>query len=104
MATTVFRPGDRPLLHLGLFLLTIVTTSFAFRITFADGLSFAQPTVESLRFSLCLVAILDTHEFGAFLGGPYPSVSNSLPSFIPSPPFNPFGKLGAVIRLRGRIP
>src|SRR5690349_18413652 len=104
MATTVFRPGDKPLLHLGLFLLTIVTTFFAFRITFADGLSFAQPTVESLRFSLCLVAILGSHEMGHYLFARRHGVDSSLPYFIPSPPFITFGTLGAVIRLRGKIP
>ncbi|HEY8208494.1 MAG TPA: site-2 protease family protein [Myxococcaceae bacterium] len=104
MASTVFRPGDRPLLHLGLFLLTIVTTFVAFRITFADGLSFGQPTVESLRFSLCLVAILGSHEMGHYLFARYHGVDSSLPYFIPSPPFITFGTLGAVIRLRGRIP
>src|SRR3954463_4811523 len=104
MTTTVFRPGDRPLFHLGLFLLTIGTPFFAFRITFADGLAFAQPTVESLRFSLCLVAILGSHEMGHYLFARYHGVDSSLPYFIPSPPFITFGTLGAVIRLRGRIP
>src|SRR5213592_4759437 len=92
MATTVFRPGDRPLLHLGLFLLTIGT------------IFFAQPTVESLRFALCLVAILGSHEMGHYLFARYHGVDSSLPYFIPSPPFITFGTLGAVIRLRGRIP
>src|SRR3954469_3041567 len=104
MSTTVFRPGDRPLLHLGLFLLTIGTTFFAFRVTFADGLAFAQPAVESLRFALCLVAILGSHEVGTCLCARFHGVDSSLPYFIPSPPFITFGTLGAVIRLRGRIP
>lgn len=104
MATTVFRPGDRPLLHLGLFVATIGTTFFAFRVSFADGLSFTHPTAESLRFSLCLVAILGSHEMGHYLFARWHGVDSSLPYFIPSPPFITFGTLGAVIRLRGKIP
>jgi len=60
--------------------------------------------VESLRFALCLVAILGSHEMGHYLFARYHGVDSSLPYFIPSPPFITFGTLGAVIRLRGRIP
>lgn len=104
MATTVFRPGDRPLLHFGLFLLTVGTTFIAFRLMFADGLSSAHPVGESLRFSLCLVAILGAHEMGHYLYARRHGVDSSLPYFIPTPPFITFGTLGAVIRLRGLIP
>jgi len=104
MATTVFRPGDRPLLNLGLFLLTVLTTFIAFRLMFADGLGSTHPAVESLRFSLCLVAILGSHEMGHYLMARRHGVDSSLPYFIPTPPLITFGTLGAVIRLRGRIP
>src|SRR6185295_5017229 len=124
MTTTVFRPGDRPLFHLGLFLLTIGTTFIAFRLMFAGGLSFpdpltfgavlrvmladilafTRPAAESLRFSLCLVAILGSHEMGHYLFARWHKVDSSLPYFIPSPPFISLGTMGAVIRLRGKIP
>jgi len=104
MATTVFRPGDRPLFHLGLFLATVGTTFTAFFFMFADGLSVAHPVAESLRFSLCLVSILGAHEMGHYLFARYHGVDSSLPYFIPTPPFITFGTLGAVIRLRGLIP
>lgn len=104
MASTVFRPGDRPLFHLGLLLLTIGTTFAGYLVMFLWGAPRAQQLSDSLTFALCLVAILGTHEMGHYLLARHHQVDTSLPYFIPSPPFITLGTLGAVIRLRGRIP
>jgi membrane-associated protease RseP (regulator of RpoE activity) len=104
MASTVFRPGDRPLLHLGLLLLTVGTTFYGYQLMFLPGAPRAQQLSDSLTFALCLVAILGSHEMGHYLLARYHRVDTSLPYFIPSPPLITLGTLGAVIRLRGRIP
>jgi membrane-associated protease RseP (regulator of RpoE activity) len=104
MASTVFRPGDRPLFHLGLFLLTIGTTFAGYLVMFLWTAPRAQQIADSLTFALCLVAILGSHEMGHYVLARYHRVDTSLPYFIPSPPLITLGTLGAVIRLRGRIP
>lgn len=97
--------GNRPLLHLGLFAATVVTTYATFRYVFLDGvdLSGHQKLVQSLAFSFCLLLILGSHEMGHYLLARHHRVDSSLPYFIPLPLLG-VGTLGAVIRLRGRIP
>lgn len=97
--------GNRPLLHLGLLAATVVTTYATFRYVFLDGveLSGHEKLLQSLAFSLCLLLILGSHEMGHYLLARYHRVDSSLPYFIPLPLLG-VGTLGAVIRLRGRIP
>lgn len=59
----------------------------------AKGASFAVP----------LMAILLTHELGHFIAARIHRVDASLPYFIPLPVVSPFGTMGAVISMRGRI-
>jgi membrane-associated protease RseP (regulator of RpoE activity) len=54
-------------------------------------------------FALPLLAILLTHEFGHFIAARIHRVDASLPYFIPLPILSPFGTMGAVISMRGRI-
>ncbi len=53
-------------------------------------------------FAVPLLAILVTHEFGHYFAARYHGVPASLPYFIPLP-LPPFGTMGAVIAMRGRI-
>jgi len=97
MATALFRPGDRPLLHLALLLATLGTTFATFRFSFGGG------SVDSLAFSLSVVTILGTHEMGHYVLARLHGVDTTLPYFIPLPLLG-VGTLGAVIRVRSRIP
>lgn len=56
-----------------------------------------------LAFSLPLMCILTCHELGHYIQTRRYGVYSSLPYFIPMP-FGPFGTLGAVIGMDGRIP
>ncbi len=61
--------------------------------TLASGWSFGVP----------LLAILLTHEFGHYFAARWHKVEASLPFFIPLPFLSPFGTMGAVIAMKGRI-
>ncbi|WP_242392084.1 site-2 protease family protein [Anaeromyxobacter oryzisoli] len=75
-----------PALPAALFLATIATTAL----------------LGGVAFSAALVAILGTHEMGHYVLARRHRVDSSLPYFIPIP-FG-FGTLGAVIRIRSRLP
>lgn len=55
-----------------------------------------------LPYSFCLIAVLASHEFGHYIAARFYKLDVTLPYFIPIPPFliNPFGTMGAVIRIR----
>ncbi len=53
-------------------------------------------------FTAAVLGVLVTHEFGHYLVGRYHGVDVSLPYLLPF--IFPFGTLGAVIRMRGRMP
>ena len=55
------------------------------------------------RYAVPLLAILLVHEFGHYFAARYHRVDASLPYFIPFPFLSPFGTMGAVISMRGRI-
>jgi membrane-associated protease RseP (regulator of RpoE activity) len=97
MQSALFRPGDRPLLNLGLLVATIATTFTTYLVMFQGALS------ESIAFSLTLVLILGAHEMGHYVLARIHNVDTSLPYFIPLPLLG-VGTLGAVIRIRSRIP
>jgi membrane-associated protease RseP (regulator of RpoE activity) len=54
-------------------------------------------------FAVPLMAILLTHELGHYFAAVYHRVPASLPYFIPLPILSPFGTMGAVIAMPGRI-
>jgi membrane-associated protease RseP (regulator of RpoE activity) len=101
--------ASRPLLHLGLFLATVLTTLVAGAVEQNVGLrelvSDPSRILVGVPFSATLIAILGIHEFGHYAFGRRHGMPVSLPFFIPVPPVPPFllGTLGAVIRLRGAI-
>ncbi len=57
----------------------------------------------AVSFALPLLGILVCHELGHFLFARRHRVPASLPHFIPLPFLSPFGTMGAVIVMRGRI-
>ena len=93
------------LLHIGLFLITFFTTTVAgvFWLNM-DGLDLANLGY-GLPYSISILAMLASHEFGHYFAARYHGVKATLPYFIPIPPFlfNPFGTMGAVIRIRSPI-
>jgi membrane-associated protease RseP (regulator of RpoE activity) len=100
MSTAVARPRDRPLLNLGLLGMTAVSTFCSFYFVFSRGLP--NGVQQALTFSGCLLLVLGTHEMGHYVFARLRGVDASLPYFIPFP-FG-VGTLGAVIRIRDRIP
>lgn len=99
-------PGaHRPVLHLTLFLATVVTTIIAGAIQ--QGVNpLADPWLiyKGIPFSFTLILILGTHEMGHYLVSRRHRLDVTLPYFIPAPPI-PFiiGTFGAFIRIRSPI-
>ncbi len=95
--------------NLLLFVLTIVSTLVTF--AFSNGLVPADaPLAEQIRgvlgawtYSVPLLGILLTHELGHYFAARLHKVPASLPFFIPLPLLSPFGTMGAVIGMSGRI-
>lgn len=96
------RQGDRPWFHLLLLGLTLFSTWFTFRHQELWG-GMGAPFSDGIIFSLALVAILGSHEMGHYLLARWHQVDTTLPYFIPVPMVG-VGTLGAVIRIRSRIP
>ncbi len=83
-----------------LFVLTVVSV-------FVTGMSAQGSGVarwfSGWTFAVPLLAILMAHEAGHYVASRIHRVPASLPYFIPFPLFSPFGTMGAVILMRGRI-
>ena len=109
-AWTVRQPSNRPWLHLVLFLVTVASTMYMGSLHYAAfATDFVQdaPSTSFLQgawYSVTILAILGTHEMGHYFACRYYGVDASLPYFIPAPPFILTGTLGAVIRIRQRVP
>ncbi|XXF77406.1 site-2 protease family protein [Myxococcaceae bacterium GXIMD 01537] len=113
MESAPARTAQRPWLHLLLFVLTAGTTFVTYAVMFggAPGRTFSEVFLGSVRlhgpdalaFSLSLLAILGSHEMGHYALARLHRVDTTLPYFIPLP-FLGVGTLGAVIRIRDRIP
>jgi len=92
-------------LHLGLFLATIFTTLFAGAIM-GGGRPWINPgdILIGIPFSLTLMLILGTHEFGHYYFAQKHNVEATLPYFIPAPPFIfLIGTFGAFIKIKSPI-
>jgi membrane-associated protease RseP (regulator of RpoE activity) len=111
------RRPERWLLHAGLFLATLITTTFAGAVlagAIPDGnpldlftgayplpAALGRAWATGLVFSLPLLAILMCHEMGHYLTARWYELDVSPPYFIPVPLFPSFiGTMGAFIRLR----
>lgn len=58
-----------------------------------------------VTYAILIITFLSFHEFGHYFAAKYHKVQVTLPFYIPFPPFllNPFGTMGAVIRMREHI-
>lgn len=106
-------PREKVWLHVLLFVLTVYTTMLAGMLMSADLATQSMPEdwtvifdprylIYGLPFSVTLLAILGIHEMGHYVAARVWKVQASLPYFIPFPSIP--GTLGAVIKLRDRIP
>jgi membrane-associated protease RseP (regulator of RpoE activity) len=59
---------------------------------------------EAIQFTVAILGILLTHEFGHYIAARIHKVDASLPFFLPMPVISPFGTMGAVIRMRSVVP
>lgn len=102
------RTKERPMLHLGLFIITFITTTIAgVQWTSASGGPYElSELLIGLPYSICILLIISFHEFGHYFAAMYHKVKATLPFYIPFPPIPyliNFGTMGAVIRTRSRI-
>ncbi|NIB99793.1 site-2 protease family protein [Halobacterium sp. R2-5] len=93
--------GGVPWTNIALFVATLASTLFVgANWYYVDP--FSPAVVQALPFMLAVVGVLGVHELGHYAMSRYHDVDASLPYFIPFPSL--FGTMGAVIRMRGRIP
>jgi membrane-associated protease RseP (regulator of RpoE activity) len=98
------------LIQVLLFIVTFITTTIAGsewcynKLVYSGHYSW-NDFASGLQFSIPFLLILTAHEFGHYFTARYHKVKSSLPYYIPFPPI-PFsiGTMGAVIRLRSRVP
>ncbi|WP_336000574.1 site-2 protease family protein [Halorientalis halophila] len=93
-----------PWTNLALALATVVTTLFVGSLWYR-GNAFADPAsaLRAWPFTAAVLGVIGTHELGHYAMSRYHRVQASLPYFIPVP-IPPFGTMGAVIKMEGRIP
>ncbi|MDR0336077.1 MAG: site-2 protease family protein [Planctomycetaceae bacterium] len=85
------------------FFLSLMLRPFDSDLSGEVWLEFCQKLYQGILFSVPLMLILTCHELGHFIQMKRYGVRSSLPYFIPMP-IGPFGTLGAVIAMDGRIP
>lgn len=97
-----------PLIHLGLFIITFITTVIA-------GAEWTSGTIgpyefndllKGLPYAISVLLFLTFHEFGHYFAAKYHKVDTTFPYYIPFPPvtgFFNFGTMGAVIRTRSVV-
>ncbi len=95
-------------IHLLLFAVTFITTTIAGMewTTGSMGPYEFDSLAKGLPYSLSILFILGTHEFGHYFAAMYHRVKATLPFFIPFPPipgFFNFGTMGAVIKTQSPI-
>ncbi len=87
-APEVKQKKERPLLHLGLFIITFITTTIA-------GVQWASASggpyelselLTGLPYSISILLIITFHEFGHYFAAMYHKVRSTLPFYIPFPP------------------
>ncbi len=93
-----------PWTNVALALATVVTTLFVGSLWYR-GNAFTDPAsaLQAWPFTAAVLGVIGTHELGHYVMSRYHRVDASLPYFIPIP-IPPFGTMGAVIRMKGRIP
>ncbi|ALV63776.1 Zinc metalloprotease [Thermococcus sp. 2319x1] len=102
---------ENPLIGIGLFIATVLSTLFAGYWLSSSYISFLDQYnlpgirniyLNALAFSISVLAILGTHEMGHKIAATLHGVKSTFPYFIPFP--NILGTLGAVIRVKSPIP
>lgn len=83
-------------------LLTVVTTLFAGLRWYGLDIDNPLAVLQTWPFALAVLGVLGIHELGHYVMSRYHRVNASLPYFIPVPTI--FGTMGAVIKMKGRIP
>ena len=96
------------LFHIGLFIITFITTTFAGVLwtTNQAGPYELNVLLTGLPYSISIMLIITFHEFGHYFAAMHHRVDATLPYYIPLPPipyFINFGTMGAVIKTRSRI-
>lgn len=103
---TVKSHKTRPLLHIALFLLTVVSTLVAWALvndrSIGDIMNHPRVLKEGIPFSFSLLVILGFHELSHYVASKKHGLKVSLPYFIPFP--NILGTMGAVIIGRSPFP
>jgi membrane-associated protease RseP (regulator of RpoE activity) len=96
--------GGFPWRNAILFVLTVLSTLFAGSAYWYQIPVTEQPlqALEAWPFVVAIMGVLGIHELGHYAMSRYHGVDASLPYFIPLPTY--IGSMGAVIRMRGRIP
>ncbi|WP_418281553.1 site-2 protease family protein [Halorubrum sp. DTA98] len=99
--------GEIPWVNVTLFVATVLTTLFVgaygwYYVPLAEIRSNPLTMLQAWPFTAAVLGVLMVHEFGHYAAGRYHGVNVSLPYVIPF--VFPFGTLGAVIRMRGRMP
>ncbi|WP_435074142.1 site-2 protease family protein [Halorubrum sp. HHNYT27] len=96
-----------PWLNVVMFVATVCTTLFVgaygwYYIGWEEITANPLTILQAWPFTAAVLGVLMTHELGHYAAGRYHGISVSLPYVIPF--VFPFGTLGAVIRMRGRMP
>jgi membrane-associated protease RseP (regulator of RpoE activity) len=88
-----------------LFILTFFTTTVAGVGWLNKDMTDLANFKYGLPYSIILLLFLLAHEFGHYFAARYHKIRTTLPYFIPAPPMfvNPFGTLGAVIRIQSPL-
>lgn len=116
MSSTEFPPYEesvsgedwkRIVVHISLFVVTFFTATVA-GVQWLNKDPFELSNFDQgITYSALMLFMLSAHEFGHYFAARFHGVRVTLPFFIPFPSFlgiNPFGTMGAVIRIRSALP
>ena len=97
---------NRPGLALGLFFMTLLTTTIIglemSNIALDEVVNNPRLIFSGLSYSLAIVSILGVHELGHYFAAAYYKIDTTLPYFIPFPFF--LGTIGAFVQRRSPVP
>ena len=96
-----------PWTNIALFFATVLSTLFVgaygwYYVPLTEIRANPLTLLQAWPFTAAVLGVLMTHELGHYVAGRYHGVPVSLPYVIPF--VFPFGTLGAIIRMRGRMP
>jgi len=91
-----------PWTNVALFVATVVSTLYAGSLWYHIDLSEPTNVLGAWPFALAVLGVLGVHELGHYALSRHHGVSATLPYFIPVPTL--IGTMGAVIRMKGRMP